>query len=242
MQEGSEERGGMGFSAGGNHLRGAGGDQLASVLSRFGAEVENPICVFDDVEVMFDNQERVSLVDQPVQKRDEEPDIVEMQTGGGLVEDQEGGTVGEFFSASTPPRFFAGRRGLGEMGDQFETLSFSAGKLAEGLAATEVAETDLGEKLEGSADLLMTFARPRREVLRRGVKGESLGGCHVEELVDGFAAVGGGEDVGLKAAAFAGGAGDKDIRKELHGDLFVAHAPAALTAAASGIKREGGSG
>lgn len=46
----------------------------------------------------------------------------------------------------------------------------------------------------------------------------------------------------MEAAALAGGAGDEDIREELHGNLLVAHAPAALTAATPGVKGESGGG
>jgi len=58
----------MGLAAGRDLLGGAGGDKSASSLTRFGAEVEDPIGVFDDIEVVFDDQEGVSLVDQTVKE------------------------------------------------------------------------------------------------------------------------------------------------------------------------------
>jgi hypothetical protein len=66
------------------------------------------------------------------------------------------------------------------MGDEFESLSFSARKLTEGLATAEVAESDLAQEGERLADLLVTFPSPRGEVLGGGKVEQSLGRGHFE--------------------------------------------------------------
>ena len=72
----------------------------------------------------------------------------------------------------------------GEMGDEFESLSFSAGQLTQGLATAEVAESDFAQKRKGLADLLVAFPSPRGEVVAGGKVEESFGCGHFEELID----------------------------------------------------------
>ena len=66
------------------------------------------------------------------------------------------------------------------MGDEFESLSFSAGQLTEGLAAAEVAESDFAQEGERLADLLVAFPNPRGEVVAGGKVEQSLGCGHFE--------------------------------------------------------------
>ena len=53
-----------GGGEGGDVLGGALGDELAAVFSRFWAEVENPVGGFDDVEVVFDDEEGMAGIDE----------------------------------------------------------------------------------------------------------------------------------------------------------------------------------
>jgi len=52
----------MTLRAGGNGLRRAGADERASAVAAFGAEVDDPVCRFDDVEIVFDDDDGVSVV------------------------------------------------------------------------------------------------------------------------------------------------------------------------------------
>ncbi len=63
------------------------GYELAAVYSGFGAEVEDPVSGFDDVEVVLDDEEGVAGIDQLLENGQEIFDIGEMEAGGGLVED-----------------------------------------------------------------------------------------------------------------------------------------------------------
>ena len=71
---------------------------------------------------------------------------------------------------------------------------------------------------------------------------QSLGGTHFEELADRLSSVGGGENVGLEAVAFAGWARNKDIREKLHGYFFVSHASATFASTPACVEGEGGCG
>ena len=137
--------------------------------------------------MVFDDKKGCALFDEPVEKSDQEGDIVEVESGGGLVEDQEwrgrGGWRRTLFLATV-----FGSCGFlllgGEMGDEFESLSFSAGQLTQGLATAEVAESDFAQKRKGLADLLVAFPSPRGEVVAGGKVEESFGCGHFEELID----------------------------------------------------------
>jgi hypothetical protein len=50
----------------GYHFRRTGGDQPTAAMTAFGAKVNNPVCCFDYVEIMFDDNDRVALISQPV--------------------------------------------------------------------------------------------------------------------------------------------------------------------------------
>jgi hypothetical protein len=71
---------------------------------------------------------------------------------------------------------------------------------------------------------------------------ESLCGTHFEELADGLSSVGSGENMGLEAVAFTGGARNKDIREKLHGYFFVSHASATFASTPACVEGEGGCG
>jgi hypothetical protein len=133
--------------------------------------------------VVFDDKKGCTLFDEPVEKSNQEGDIVEVESGGGLVEDQEwrgrGGWWRTLFLATVLGSFGFLLLG-GEMGDEFESLSFSARKLTEGLAAAEVAESDLAQEGERLADLLVAFPNPRGEVVAGGKVEQSLGCGHFE--------------------------------------------------------------
>ena len=93
--------------------------------------------------MVFDDKKGCALFDEPMEKSDQEGDIVEVESGGGLVEDQKWGVslwCGRILILATA----LGSSGFlllgGEMCDEFEPLSFTSGELAEGLATAEVAE------------------------------------------------------------------------------------------------------
>ena len=71
----------------GDLFRSAFGHDDAAARSAFGSHVDHPVGRLDDVEIMFDNQHGVALVDQGLKHGQQLGDVLEMQTGGWFVQD-----------------------------------------------------------------------------------------------------------------------------------------------------------
>ena len=78
----------------------------------------------DHVEIVFDYQQRAARVDQRAKRREQFVDVVEVQTGGRLVEDVE--------------RFRAGS--LEQVRREFDALCLTAGKRCRRLAQTQITQ------------------------------------------------------------------------------------------------------
>src|SRR4051794_33385338 len=70
-------------------FRGTGRDNLSAASAALGAEVDDPVGSFDDVEVVLDDHDRIALVAQAMDHFQEQIDVMEMQAGGRFVEDIE---------------------------------------------------------------------------------------------------------------------------------------------------------
>ena len=75
---------------------GAGGDQIAAgaleddaaaLVTRAGAEIDDPVGVRHDRLVVVDDDDRLAGVDQPVEQRELPLDVGQVQAGGRLVQD-----------------------------------------------------------------------------------------------------------------------------------------------------------
>ena len=62
---------------------------MTAAGAAFGAEVDHPIGGFDDVHVVLDDEDAAAVVDQGTERGEEFIDVLEMQSGGRLVEDEE---------------------------------------------------------------------------------------------------------------------------------------------------------
>src|SRR5579884_4016348 len=76
---------GLGISA--DRFRCTRSHDVAAALATFRPEVNHPIGGLDDLEIMFDHQNRATRVDEAAEGRKQLADVVEVQPGGGLVED-----------------------------------------------------------------------------------------------------------------------------------------------------------
>jgi hypothetical protein len=61
-------------------------DQAASIFAAFGAQVEDPVGVADDVEVVLDDDDGVAEVGEAVEDFEKLAHVVEVEAGSGLVE------------------------------------------------------------------------------------------------------------------------------------------------------------
>ena len=68
-------------------MRGAAfSDEAATVFATLGPQVENPVRVADDIEIVLDNDDRVPEVGEAVKDFEELSNVVEVKPRGGLVE------------------------------------------------------------------------------------------------------------------------------------------------------------
>src|SRR5687767_3928554 len=138
-------------------------------------------------------------------------DVLEVEAGGGLVEDIEGAAGGAF----------------GELGGELDALRLSAGEGGGGLAHFDIAEADLLEGGELPVDL--------------GDGLEELGGLldgRVQDLADVLVFVADLEGLAVIALPFADLAGHVDVGEEVHLDLDDAVALACLAPSALDVEAE----
>src|SRR5580658_10818688 len=110
-EDAGEEAARVGVLVAGDLLGRAGGDDFAALVAAFGAEVDEPVGGFDDVEIVFNDKKRGAGLEKFAEGGEELGDVVEVEAGGGLVEDVEDALV------------FGARKMRGE----FEALGFAAG-------------------------------------------------------------------------------------------------------------------
>ncbi len=111
----------------------------------------------DHVEVVLDDEQRVSGLDQLAERRQQLGDVVEVQAGGRLVEDVEQAVAAE-------------RR---QVRGNLDALRLAARQRRRRLSEAQVAEADLVEHLQ-----------PPQHLRRGAEEGQRLAHGHVEHLVD----------------------------------------------------------
>src|SRR5882724_9341877 len=107
-------------------------DDATSLFSALGSEIENPVGVADHIEIVLDDDDRVSKIGEPVQYVEQFADVVEVQAGGGLVEQIES---------------LAGLT-LTEFPGQLDALRFSAGERHSRLPEMNVSQADIDQRLQ----------------------------------------------------------------------------------------------
>src|SRR5512133_97590 len=70
-------------------LRRSSGDNLPATISTVRTEVDDPIGGLDHVEIVLDDEHRVSSIDESMQYVEQHANVFEVQTSRGLVEDVE---------------------------------------------------------------------------------------------------------------------------------------------------------
>ena len=184
---------------------------MSAFGARFGAQVDDPVGRFDDVEVVLDHDDRVALVDEAVEHFEQFGEVVEVEAGGGFVEQVER---------------LAGV-GPSKLGREFHALGFAAGERRRALAEREVVEADVAQRLQDAADLWDV-----------GEQFDGLAARHVEHVGDALAVEAHFEHVGVVALAAARVALDPDIGQEVHLDADLAVAFARFAAAAGHVEAE----
>src|SRR5947199_9157883 len=73
----------------GDLLGRSGSNNLAATLSRFWPEIDNPIGALNHLKIMLNDNERMAGVDESLKNAKQHCDVVEMQTGCRLVENEQ---------------------------------------------------------------------------------------------------------------------------------------------------------
>src|SRR5271170_3311813 len=186
-------------------------NDAAALFAAFGAQINDPVGLFDDVEIMLDDQDRIAKRDEAIEHVEKFFYVVKMQAGGGLVENVKR----------------AAGLALGKLAREFGALRFAAGNGGGGLAELHVAEADVHQSLEfdlNGRDIFQDF--------------ESFFDGEIEEIGNGKAFVTHGESFCVVAFAAADFAGDVNIGQEIHFDAALAVALAGFAATAFYIEAE----
>src|SRR5207247_10571063 len=62
--------------------------EFASSIARFWTEIDDPISALDHLQVVLDHHDRMSTIDQPLKQLQQHRHVIEMQSGGRLIEDE----------------------------------------------------------------------------------------------------------------------------------------------------------
>lgn len=95
-QDGLEVPAGQRVGHAGKVFGGTGSDHPPAILTRAGTEVNNVVGVLDNVKMMLNYDHAVARVHQTLENLEQTGDIIEGQTGGGLIQHIEGSPGGTF--------------------------------------------------------------------------------------------------------------------------------------------------
>ena len=189
------------------------GDDPAPLVSRLGAQVDDPVGRLDHVEIVFDHDDRVPLLDETVEDLEQLVDVVEMQAGRRLVEDVER----------------LARVGPGQLGGEFHPLRFAPRERRGGLPQREIIEADRAQRRQKAADA--------GNVLEQLVR---LADRHFEHVGDRMPAIGHAQRLAVVALAVARFALDPHVGQEVHLNALLAVPLAIVAAAPRPIEAEAG--
>ena len=231
---GAEFAAGVASRLGGDCGGRAGTDDLASAVAAFGPKVDDPVGGGDHVEVVLDDHDRVARRDELPERGEEGRNVVEMQSGRGFVEEEQGSAAAVAPSFSSVSRGSATGRSAaalraGEVARELEALRFPAAQTGHRLAEGEVAEPDRAERSE----LLQDIRRVREP-------GDGLVHGEVEhsrnrEAVRGELHL---QHVAAEAPAVAVRATEVHVAQKLHFEMLEAVARAGGTASLRVVEAE----
>ena len=117
-------------------------NDLTAAVAAFRAEVDQPVGRRHDIHVVLDDHQRVPGREQLAERAHQLGDVVEVQAGGRLVEQEQRAAGG---------RFAAG--GVGEEAGELQALGLAAGERRHGLSELHVLEADVGQRRQHARDL-----------------------------------------------------------------------------------------
>src|SRR5688572_7560388 len=166
-------------------------DNIPTRVAAFRTEIDDLVRGLDDVEIMFDHEERTARIDQRTKRREQFVDVVEVQARGWFVEDVE--------------RFSAGP--LQQVRCEFDALRFTARQRCRRLAQSQVTKPDIVE-----------YAQTVRNLRHLAEERDRFTHRHAQHFVYILAAITNVEDLLFEARPFALFTNQLDVREKLHLD------------------------
>src|SRR5579859_7243182 len=123
-EDAGESLASIGLFGAGDEFGRALGDDAAAAFAALRAEVDDPVGLFDDVEVMLDDEDGVAERDEALKDVKQFANVVKVQSGGGFIEDVK----------------CAASLALGKFAGQVVALRVAAVKSGRGLAEGDVTE------------------------------------------------------------------------------------------------------
>ncbi len=107
-------------------------DDVSAVDTGLWTEIDDPVGRLNDIEIVFDDDNRVPLLDEAGEHLQQFGDVVDVQAGRGFIQQIER----------------ASGVGTGEFGGQLHPLRFTTAQGCGGLTEREVIESDGGERCQ----------------------------------------------------------------------------------------------
>ncbi len=212
------------------------GHDASAAVAALGPQVDQPVAGAHHVQVVLDHHQAVAGVQELAQRAHQPGDVVEVQAGGRLVEQEQLALARRGLAAGG-----LGLRCLGQVAGELEALRLAARQRGHGLAELDVVQPDVDDGLQHAHHLAVA-----RKQLHRLGHGEVK---HVGHVQVARAQVGGrlAVDAHLQhlrpvALAVAVGAAQVDVAEELHLDVLEARAAAGGAAPVAAVEAEFGRG
>jgi hypothetical protein len=174
----------MRFSVSCHFFRRACNNDTATGIPAIRTQVDHPVCGFDHVHIVLDDQYGISFVDDPLEGGQKFFYVIKVEPGGGFVKYEE-------------PR--SSMTGL-QVSRKLEALGLATREGVYGLAELHVTETHIGKRLKGSLYLGLVFEKSKRLINRHG-----------KDIMHVLTLVGDLQEIFFKALSFAFRACDEDI-------------------------------
>ncbi len=84
--------GGVAFALFDNLFRSAAGNKRASCITSFRSQIHHIVGIFDYLQVVLDDNDRVSALNQSVESVEQDVYVMEVEAGRGFVENEHGGS------------------------------------------------------------------------------------------------------------------------------------------------------
>ncbi len=217
---------GMGFFIVPDLVRCTHEHDFSAGFAAFGAEVDDPVACCDHIEVVLDHKQRMPRFHQAPERTQQFRDVLKVQTGRWLVEQEQRALGARRMWGCGQPR------GFSQMACELQALRFAAGQSRHRLAEAQVFEADFGERTQGA-----------QYVWIGGEIVDGFGNRHVEHIGDALCRFSLGrnrdfEEFRAIAPPVAIGTTQIDIGQELHFDVFEPVAAAGRTTTVTRIEAE----